>query len=51
MPYKHLGDELLTGLAPIAKGHAKGLLPLFVEAQVATLGAAQCSSIFVHQEQ
>ena len=47
----HLGDELLTGLAPIAEDYTKGLLPLFVKAQVATLGAAQCSSIFVHLEQ
>ena len=46
----HLGDELLTGLAPIAEDHTKGLLPLFVKAQIATLGAAQCSSIFVHLE-
>ena len=37
VPYTHLGDELLTGLTPIAKDHTKGLLPLFVEAQVATL--------------
>ena len=50
VPYTHLGDELLTGLTPIAKDHTKGLLPLFVEAQVATLGAAQCSCIFVHLE-
>ena len=50
VPYTHLGDELLTGLTPIAKDHTKGLLPLFVEAQVATLGAAQCSCIFVHVE-
>ena len=50
VPYMYLGDELLTGLAPVAKDHTKGLLPLFVEAQVATLGAAQGRSIFVHQE-
>ena len=48
MAYMHLGDELLTGLAPIAKDHTKGLLPLFVEAQVATLGAPQGSSILSH---